>query len=105
MRLLLRCLIVSAVLSPAVFGLLFVSTNPKIGSLILPALWLASKVFGSFVATNDSGLSNLVSLLPFAFLLNILLYAVAFFLLVKIACLTRPKKGPGRSAENQTPIE
>lgn len=105
MRLLLRCLIASAVLSLVVFGWLFVSTTAKIGWLIVPALWLADKLVGSFVAIHDSGLENLVSLLPFVFLLNTLLYTITFFLLVKITRLAQPKKDPDLSLENHTQIE
>ena len=92
MRLLLRCLIASAVLSLVVFGWLFVSTTAKIGWLIVPALWLADKLVGSFVAIHDSGLENLVSLLPFVFLLNTLLYTITFFLSSKSRAWRNQKK-------------
>lgn len=89
-RLLLRCLIASAAFSLALAGLVFTGLWSKAVSVLLyPAFRLADFLFGSRVATNENGFNNLIELLPFVFVLNVLVYAILFCLLAKVVELVR----------------
>ena len=91
-RLLLRCLIASVVFSLALAGLLFTGYVTKVVSALLyPAFRVADFLFGARVETHETGLNNLVAMLPFAFACNILIYTFVFCLVFKVADLLRSR--------------
>jgi|SRR5213082_1520720 len=94
MRLLLRCLIVSFILTLVIAGwILFVPLGSGIAfALLFPAFWLTSTVIGPAIATSDSGPTNFIAVVLVSSMLNVVLYAGLFFALFKISALVRRRR-------------
>jgi len=90
-------LIASAIFTLAIAGTLFVTALNGIAVLISPAIWLADKFLGRLIATSPRGLTNVLSLLPFVLLLNILIYTSVFFVFSKLIIMARSLRTPAES--------
>jgi hypothetical protein len=62
MRLLLRCALFSTIFTVLIGGLLLRTGWSAAFALMYPALRLTDKLFGPRLATSDSGLNNLITL-------------------------------------------
>jgi hypothetical protein len=85
MKLLLRCVVFSTVFTVLIAGLLLRTAWSVPSALMLPALWLTDKLFGSSLATSDSGLNNFIALVLASCPVNIGLYTLVFFLFFRAA--------------------
>ncbi len=93
MRLCLRCILFSTILTFVLAGLLLLASFGRASSasfvLLLPAIWLTTTILGPVIATSDSGPVNFIAIVLIGCVFNIGLYAVVFFLLSKISVLVR----------------
>jgi hypothetical protein len=89
MRLLLRSLIASTIFTLAIAGTLFAPALNGIAVLISPAIWMGDKFLGRLIATSPSGLTNVLRLLPFVLLLNVLFYTIVFFVFSELIKIVR----------------
>jgi hypothetical protein len=93
MRLPLRCVILSTIFTFVLVVLLLFTAFGKASSasffLLLPAIWLTSTIVGPAVATSDSGPVNFIAIVLASSVINIILYAAAFFTFGKIPALVR----------------
>jgi len=95
MRVLWRCVILSAIFTFLLTGLLFFTLGKASSAsfvLLLPAIWLTDTILGPAVATSDSGGVNFIHVVLASSVLNIVLYSTAFFLLSKIPVLVQRVK-------------
>ena len=93
MRIMLRCALAGFVLTiVAAAWILFVPIGSRFAlALLLPSFWLTTRLFGPILSTSDSGPANFIVLLLASSVLNIVLDAVAFFLLFRYSQLIRRK--------------
>ena len=107
MRLPLRCILFSAILTFVLTGLLLFTSFGKASSasfvLLLPAIWLTTTILGPVIATSGSGPVNFIAIVLIGSVFNIGLYAVVFFLLSKIPLLVRRIKSTNPSKESVGP--
>ena len=84
MKLLLRCVIFSAAFTVLIAGLLLRTAWSVAFALMFPALWLTDKLFGSSLATYESGLNNFLALVLASSFINIGLYTLVLFLFFRV---------------------
>src|SRR6266581_3671368 len=98
MRIPLRCLIASFFLTliVTVWILFFPDGSFVSFGLMFPAIWLTATLLGSLIATSDSAPANFIALVLASSVLNIALYAAAFYLLFKSWSFARQRRYKSR---------
>lgn len=87
----MRCFVFSTVFTALIVWLLLRTAWSAAFALMLPSLWLTDKLFGSSLATSESGLNNLIALVLASSLINVGLYTALLFLFFTAMSRTRQK--------------